>query len=110
MKTIKETSYHRNYYPQEKVGICVVRRKGETFEELMKRFRKKYSKSGIAKEFHDKMYYEKPSDKRRRKRAQSIRLLEREAKKAEELKQKRKKFRKQKAKLDAKKQKKENNQ
>jgi small subunit ribosomal protein S21 len=91
-------SYHKNYYPEERAGICVVRRKGESDEEFLKRFRKKYSKSGITKELRDRMYYEKPSDKKRRKKLQSIRLIQREEEKAieqqerfEKLKQKRKK-------------------
>lgn len=92
------TSYHKNYYPEEHAGICVVRRKGESDEDLLKRFRKKYSKSGLTKELRDRMYFEKPSDKKRRKKLQSIRLLKREEEKAieqqerfEKLKKKRKK-------------------
>lgn len=80
---IAMSSYHEHYKPEEHTGICVVRRKGEPFEVLMKRFRKIYAKSGITKELHDRMYYEKPGDKKRRKKAQSIRLAEREAEKAE---------------------------
>ncbi len=81
----KQTSYHKHYQPEEHSGICVVRRNGETDEELVKRFRKKYSKSGIAKELRQRMFHEKPSDKRRRKKAQSIRLLKREEEKAEQM-------------------------
>lgn len=89
------SSYHKHYQPQEHSGICVVRRKGEKFEDLMKRFRKKFSKSGISKELRDRMFYEKPSDKKRRKKAQSIRLAQREAEKAEKM---RERYRKMKAK------------
>lgn len=84
----KKSSYHKNYYPQERAGICVVLHDGEDFESLFKRFRKKYSKSGLAKEFRDRMYYEKPSDKRRRKKAQSIRMIQREKEKAEAMQKK----------------------
>ena len=65
------------------MGICVVRHKKETTESLIKRFKKKYSKSGITKELRNKMFYEKPSDKRRRKKNQSIRAIEREKQKIE---------------------------
>lgn len=78
------TSYQKYYQPDEKSGICVIRRKGESDEELLKRFRKKYTKSGIAKELRDRMYYEKPSAKRKRKRMQSIRMIQREQEKIEE--------------------------
>lgn len=72
------------YFPEERNGICVVRRKDEPYEELLKRFRKKFSKSGIMKELRDRTYYEKPSIKKRRKRALAIKELEREAIKMEE--------------------------
>ncbi len=75
------SSYHKHYHPTEHAGICVVRRKGETNEDLVKRFRKKYSKSGVAKEVRDRMFFEKPSDKKRRKKVQSIRMIKREEEK-----------------------------
>lgn len=89
---IKMASYHKHYQPEEHSGICVVRRKGEGDEEFIKRFRKKFSKSGIAKEVRDRMFFEKPSQKRRRKKAQSIRLLAREAEKADEMRDRYKKM------------------
>ena len=72
------------YNPEEHSGICVVRRENEKVEDLIKRFRKKYSKSGIAKEYKDKMYYEKPSAKKRRKKMQSIRMIQKEQVKIDE--------------------------
>lgn len=77
-------SYHKYYHPDENAGICVVKREGESYEDLMKRFRKKFSKSGIIRDLRDKAYYEKPSDKKRRKRAQSIRAREKEVEKEQE--------------------------
>ncbi len=88
-------SYHKHYHPSEKSGICVVRREGEKDEDFIKRFRKKFSKSGLAKEYRDRMFFEKPSDKKRRKRLQSIRLIKREEEKALEMKER---YRKMKAK------------
>lgn len=104
----KVTSYQKHYHPDEQSGICVVRRKGESDDELLKRFRKKYSKSGLAKELRDRMYFEKPSNKRRRKKMQSIRLIEREAKKAEEMQERYEKFKSKKEKILDKKRRKEN--
>jgi len=84
-----------NYYNAEEYsGICVVKRKNESDEDLIKRFRKKFSKSGLAKEIREKMYFEKPSNKRRRKKAQSIRLLKKEEEKIEQLKERAIKFKK----------------
>jgi small subunit ribosomal protein S21 len=85
-------SYHKHYHPDEHKGICVVRRKNESLDSLLKRFKKKYSKSGIAKEVRDRMFYEKPSVKRRRKRMQHIRVIQREEEKAEKNKEKLKKL------------------
>jgi small subunit ribosomal protein S21 len=81
-------SKNKHFYPVEQSGICVVQRDGEDGESLIKRFRKKYSKSGLAREVREKMYYEKPSDKKRRKRAQAIRLKEKEDEKLEAMKEK----------------------
>jgi small subunit ribosomal protein S21 len=78
-------SKSRNYFPEEKSGICVVRRKDETYDDLVKRFRKKFSKSGIVKELRDRTYYEKPSAKKRRKRKQSIKGIEKDQLKLEDL-------------------------
>ncbi len=82
-----------NYYkPDEYNRISVVKRKGEGDEDFIKRFRKKYSKSGLAKELRERMYFEKPSNKKRRKKAQSIRLLKKEEEKVQKLKERAKKF------------------
>lgn len=81
-------SYHKHFHAQEHQGICVVRRKGESSEDLIKRFRKKFSKSGITKELREKMYYEKPSDKKRRKKMQSLRAMKREEEKLKKLREK----------------------
>jgi small subunit ribosomal protein S21 len=103
-------SNQSNYYkPDEHTGICVVKRKGESDEDLVRRFRKKFSKSGLAKEYKEKMYYEKPSEKRRRKKAQSLRLLKKEEDKIEKLKERAKKFKQKQRKLRSKKQRREYN-
>jgi len=85
-------SYHKYYHPDENTGICAVKREGESDEDLLKRYRKKFSKSGVIKELRDRAYYEKPSDKKRRKKSQSIRAREKDALK--ELDQQRYKFKK----------------
>lgn len=82
---------NRNYYPEERSGICVVRRENESDESFIKRFRKKYSKSGLSKELRERMYFEKPSDKKRRKKSQQIRAIRKEEEKVKKLKDKAKK-------------------
>ena len=83
---------NRTFFPEEKNGICVVKRDDEDIEDLIKRFRKKFSKSGVANEVRQRMYFEKPSDKKRRKKAQSIRNIEKEEEKLRLLKEKAKKL------------------
>lgn len=83
-----QVSYHKHFHAAEHTGICVVRRKGESDEDLIKRFRKKYSKSGLSKELRERMYFEKPSDRSRRKRLQSIRAIKRDEEKLQKLKEK----------------------
>lgn len=79
---------NKHYYPEEHNGICVIRREGELTEDLIRRFRKKHSKSGITKELRERMYFEKPSQKRRRKRSQAIRMIKREEEKIKAMKEK----------------------
>lgn len=92
----RKTKTNKHFKPEELNGICVVRRDDENTEDVIKRFRKKFSKSGLIKELREKLYYEKPSDKKRRKRleAERERILEEEKQrklKDKFIKQKRKK-------------------
>ena len=68
------------------VGICVVKRRNENINDLIRRFKKKYSKSGLNKEAKDLMSYDKPSLKRRKKRAAAERIRIREAQKKQTFK------------------------
>ena len=81
-----ETNKH--YNAQEHTGICVTKREDEDIDDLIRRFRKKCSKSGISKELRERMYFEKPSEKRKRKKAQSIRMIQREESKVQDMKDK----------------------
>ena len=53
------------------VNVQVVARRRETTEDLIKRFSRKVRKEKIMEEFRERMYYEKPSDKKRRLRKRS---------------------------------------
>jgi small subunit ribosomal protein S21 len=52
------------------IGDTVFLRKNESFDDMLKRFKKKINKSGILQEYRDRAYYEKPSQVRRRKLAE----------------------------------------
>ena len=87
MIEISNVRRNRYFYADEHSGICVVRHDDESIDDLIRRFRKKYSRSGISRELKQRMYFEKPSNKRRRKKANSIRLKLKEQEKLEELRE-----------------------
>ena len=70
------------------INVEVELRRGETTERLVRRFIKKTKKSGILDECRDRRYYQKPSDKKRHKKAQVRRSIRRkvEEEKANEAK------------------------
>lgn len=70
------------YRSKRKINFWIATRKGEDIESLIKRFRKKYSKTGLSREIHQRAFYEKPGDKKRRKKAQYIRNIKKEEQKA----------------------------
>lgn len=45
-------------------------KEGESLERLIKRFRKKVSKSGCLQKYKEKMFFEKKSDKKRKYKKQ----------------------------------------
>lgn len=63
--------YYRSKFQSDENGISVIRREGEDVESLIRRFRKKVTKSGIFKDLKVKEFYEKPSIKKRRKQTEA---------------------------------------
>jgi len=59
------------------VGIIV--QENEPIDRAIKRFKKKYERSGILKEFKKRTYYTKPSIKKRMKKMKAIRRSKRTA-------------------------------
>jgi small subunit ribosomal protein S21 len=55
--------------------IRVKARGNESVERLMKRFKKKCEKEGLIKDIKRSSYYEKPSERRRRKERKAERRL-----------------------------------
>lgn len=48
-------------------GLYVIKKRGESMEQLVKKFRKKYMKNGILIDIRENMYYTKPSKKKKKK-------------------------------------------
>lgn len=46
-------------------------KKGESFEAALRRFKKKIEQEGIIREVKNRKYYEKPSEKRRKRKSKS---------------------------------------
>lgn len=57
--------------------IKVAVQEGESIDKILKRFKKKYEKAGILKEFRKRGFFVKPSIKRRMKKAKAIRRAKR---------------------------------
>lgn len=55
----------------EKKGLVVIARYDESIDSLIKRFKKKVNRSGILREFKDSTVYQKPSEKKKRKRIEA---------------------------------------
>lgn len=56
------------------VNVEVVARRNETAEKMIKRFSKKVRREGILDDVKNRMYYEKPSSRRRREKMRRKRL------------------------------------
>jgi small subunit ribosomal protein S21 len=52
------------------------RDKNEPFEKVVRRFIKKCKKEGVVERYRERMYYEKPSVKRKKERVKRKKLLE----------------------------------
>lgn len=63
------------YSIRVKKGINVKVRNFESFEDLIKRFKRKVTKSGLLKDVKLKEYYEKPSSIKRRKKMYAIKNI-----------------------------------
>lgn len=57
------------------VGIVV--NENEPIDRALKRFKKKYERSGVLKEFKKRAYFTKPSVKKRLKKVKAIRRAQR---------------------------------
>jgi len=65
---MSDLSYYRQFRQKER-GVCVIAKQGELLHDLIRRFKKKFSRSGIAVELRERSYYEKPSVRKKKKRA-----------------------------------------
>ena len=59
-------------------------REGETADNLIKRFKRDYAKSGILQDYRKHEAYQSPSEKKREKRERNARMRQKFAKKAKE--------------------------
>ncbi len=64
--------------------IRVESRSGEPLEKTLKRFKKACEKEGLAKDIKKNAYYEKPSDKMRRRVRNSMKRISRESRERRE--------------------------
>ena len=62
----------------------MVKRKNETVEHLLKRFSRKVKNAKLMDEILEKRYYKKPSEKKREKHFERMRLIEKNKRKEQE--------------------------
>ncbi|MEO0004406.1 MAG: 30S ribosomal protein S21 [candidate division WOR-3 bacterium] len=55
--------------------VSITVREGEPYESFIRRFRRACEQAGILREFKRREYYEKPSERRKRKMAEARRRL-----------------------------------
>lgn len=60
----------------------VVVREDESFDRAFRRFQKKVEKGGVLADLKKRRYYEKPSDRRKRKHEEALQRQRRQAAKA----------------------------
>ena len=58
------------------INVEVTPRKNESPERMIRRFTKKVKKEGILEEVRERSYYVKPSERRKRKRRERARVLQ----------------------------------
>ncbi len=56
--------------------IKIKARSGESIHQMMKRFKKMCEKEGLIKDIKRQSYYEKPSEKKRRRQRKSSRQMD----------------------------------
>lgn len=82
----------RDSVKEKEFGICVVARESESIESLLRRFKRKVTKSEILKEYRDHTEFLKPSVEKRKKSMEARRRdLKEQAKAEKDLQKKRKK-------------------
>ena len=60
------------------INIEVRAKKGEPIERLIRRFSKKVKRAKIVEDVRDRLYYEKPSVKRRKKKIRAQREIQKQ--------------------------------
>lgn len=73
----------RNDRPKDEGGLTVTVRDGN-IEKAMRIFKKKVQKAGILKELKAKQFYEKPAEKKQRKKKEAVKRWRKMQKKLED--------------------------
>lgn len=77
LEEVDLSDYYRTRFVKE-AGVCVVLKPGESMFDLLRRFKKKFMKSGLSIEVRNRNFYEKPSVKKKKKRMLAERRRKRE--------------------------------
>lgn len=82
--TYKNYKHTRKERPPRDEGLIVTVRDGN-LEKAMRIFKKKVQKAGVLKDAKEKRFFEKPSEKKQRKKKEAVRRWRKLQKKLEDL-------------------------
>ena len=69
----KQKPYHQRKHFNKNKKFDKRKPRPLTFDQMLRKFKKKVERAGILQEVKDRQYYEKPAQKRQRKKKEAIR-------------------------------------
>ena len=73
MRPQKQKPYHQRKHFNKNKKFDKRKPRPLTFDQMLRKFKKKVERAGILQEVKDRQYYEKPAQKRQRKKKEAIR-------------------------------------
>tara|TARA_Y100001963_G_scaffold79933_1_gene110997 strand:- start:2926 stop:3201 length:276 start_codon:yes stop_codon:yes gene_type:complete len=73
MRPQKQKPYHQRKHFDKKKKFNKRKPRPLTFDQMLRKFKKKVERAGIVQECRKREYYEKPNQKKQRKRKEAIR-------------------------------------
>lgn len=72
ISTFATQKYYANIYKQKYIMIIVQIKEGENIEKALKKFKRKFEKTGVIKELRNRQQFEKPSVVKRQQKIHAV--------------------------------------